>query len=276
MACFAILAVNDVFAAKKSFDGKRLDEVLASQTDDVKARYEFRHPKKTLEFIGIAPGMTVVEVLPGAGWYSQILAPYLGKKGKLVGADYEMDLWPNFEWMNDKFLQERKDWLTTFSEEVESWGHKAGAKGEAYTLETLPKKLKGKADAVLFIRALHNMARFESKGQFLTNSLAEAHRVLKKGGILAVVQHETSDKSANGATGYLEKQFVMDAIAQAGFKFVAESSINANPKDKADGIVWRLPPSYYGMKDDDPKKKEYTAIGESNRMTLKFVKIAKR
>lgn len=274
-ALFVLCVSYSAYAGSKGFDGAKLDSVLASQSDELKARYEHRHPKETLEFIGIAPGMTVVEVFPGGGWYSQILVPYLGKKGKLVGVDYELGLWSNFGWVNDDFLQKRKGWAAQFPEDVKLWGKGDGAKGQAYTFDSIPKKLKRKVDAVLFIRALHNMVHFESKGGFLSNALAESHRVLKKGGVLAIVQHQTSDKAADGAAGYLEKQFVIDTVTKAGFKLVGESSVNENAKDKADGIVWRLPPNFSGVKDDEAKKKEYTAIGESNRMTLKFVKTSK-
>jgi predicted methyltransferase len=86
--------------------------VLDRQAEDVQARYEYRHPKATLEFFGIEPGMTVVEGLPGRGWYTQILLPYLGKEGHLIGANYAMDMWPNFAFANEEFLRTQSTWVT--------------------------------------------------------------------------------------------------------------------------------------------------------------------
>ncbi|WNO08094.1 methyltransferase [Teredinibacter sp. KSP-S5-2] len=274
IAC-AVLTFPFTHATAKGSDLQKLSEVLAAQSDETKTRYEYRHPQETIEFFGIKPGMTVVEALPGGGWYSQILVPYLGEKGRLVGVDYSSELWPHFEWMNEKFLQGRKDWLESFPENAKEWGKGQGAKTEAYTFATLPKKLTKQADAVLFIRALHNLNRFEPKGQFMTQALNESYRMLKKGGVLGVVQHETSDANADGSTGYMEKQALINVIENAGFNLVAESDINQNAKDKADGIVWRLPPTYSGVKDDPKQKEANKAIGESNRMTLKFVKVGK-
>lgn len=274
VAC-ATLAFPFSYVMAKGSDPQKLSEVLAAQSEETKARYEYRHPQETIEFFGIKPGMTVVEALPGGGWYSQILVPYLGEKGRLIGVDYSSELWPHFEWMNEKFLQGRKDWLVNFPENGKEWGKGHGAKTEAYTFATLPEKLTKKADAVLFIRALHNLNRFEPKGQFMTQALNESYRVLKKGGVLGVVQHETIDSNADGSTGYMEKRALIESIEKVGFKLIAESDINQNPKDKADGIVWRLPPTYSGVKDDPKQKEANKAIGESNRMTLKFVKVKK-
>lgn len=180
IAC-AVLTFPFTHATAKGSDLQKLSEVLAAQSDETKTRYEYRHPQETIEFFGIKPGMTVVEALPGGGWYSQILVPYLGEKGRLVGVDYSSELWPHFEWMNEKFLQGRKDWLESFPENAKEWGKGQGAKTEAYTFATLPKKLTKQADAVLFIRALHNLNRFEPKGQFMTQALNESYRMLKKG-----------------------------------------------------------------------------------------------
>ncbi len=259
-------------------DSERLAEVLEMQTEEIKARYQYRHPGETLEFFGIAPGMTVVEVLPGEGWYSGILVPYLGNKGKLIGADYGADMWPNFSFATEVFIQERQKWPAKWVAKAAGWGGENGAAAEAYTLKTLPDTLEGKADAVLFIRALHNLARFEGVGGYLTQALGEAYRVLKPGGIVGVVQHrapdDKSDEWADGSKGYLKPEFVIEKMKMAGFEYLGETDVNANPKDQPgeNDIVWRLPPGLYTSKDNPELQQQYTEIGESNRMTLKFSK----
>lgn len=257
-----------------SHNSDRLDTVLAQQPEENKARYTYRNPKETLNFFNIKPGMTVVEGLPGGGWYSRILAAYLGKDGHLIGVDYPTNIWPVFSWASEEFVTKRKSWAQDWPGEVKGWGIKNSAKVSAYTLDSIPDSLAGSADAMLMIRALHNLNNFESKGKFLTNALQQAHKTLKTGGILGVVQHSTTDKKATGETGYLEKGNLIKSIEAQGFKLVAESDINANPKDnpKAGDIVWRLPPTYFTSKDDEKLKQQYQAIGESNRMTLKFIK----
>ena len=138
--------------------------------------------------------------------------------------------------------------------------------------------MKGKADAVLFIRALHNLSRFEEKGGYLSSALEETYAVLKPGGIVGVVQHQARedrpDSWATGANGYLKKSALIAKMQASGFEFVGESSINENPLDQATegDIVWRLPPVLNGSRDDEAKKAAMLAIGESHRMTLKFRK----
>jgi predicted methyltransferase len=144
----------------------------------------------------------------------------------------------------------------------------------------MPADSAGTADAVLFIRALHNLARFESKGDYMTKAIQAAYKVLKPGGIVGVVQHEARndrpDDWANGDNGYLKKRAVIAAMQAAGFEFIDESDVNANEKDQADvgDFVWRLPPSLNGAGEDEELKAKMEAIGESNRMTLKFRKPA--
>jgi predicted methyltransferase len=144
----------------------------------------------------------------------------------------------------------------------------------------MPAEMAGTADVVFFARVLHNLARFQDEGisDYLDVALDDAFNALKPGGIFAVVQHQARDDMpdnwANGANGYLKKQFVIDQVEAAGFEFVAESDVNANPADKptTDDFVWRLPPTYATSRDNDELKAKYTATGESNRMTLKFRK----
>jgi predicted methyltransferase len=256
----------------------RLSAVLDRQAEDVQARYEYRHPKATLEFFGIEPGMTVVEGLPGRGWYTQILLPYLGKEGHLIGANYAMDMWPNFAFANEEFLRTQSTWVTDWPVGAEDWRDDDSATVAAFNFGAMPESVAGTADVVFLARVLHNLANFEEEGGFLTAALADCFAALKPGGTLGVVQHqardEMPDEFADGSPGYLKKSFVIAAAEQAGFEFVAESDINVNPNDQpgAEDVVWRLPPSFGTSQDNPELQAEMRAIGESNRMTLKFRK----
>ncbi len=255
-----------------------LAAVLAEQPDTVKARFEYRHPQQTLEFFGIAPGMTVVEALPGGGWYSKILLPYVGPKGRLIGADYAPDMWPLFGFFGEDWLKKKETWPADFTAEATEWGGENGAPVSAFAFGSLPEDMKGTADAVLFIRALHNLARFDSEGGYLAAALKDTFDVLRPGGIVGVVQHEARpempDEWAGGQNGYLKQSFVIARMKEAGFKLLANNDINENPKDQptTDDIVWRLPPSLMTSKDDPELKTRMEQIGESNRMTLLFSK----
>lgn len=258
-----------------------LDAALSSQSEEAKARYGARHPKETIEFFGIEPGMKIAEALPGGGWYTKILLPYLGKEGQLVGIDYSIEMWPNFGgFATEEFMEKKKTWASTWTAEATQWAGEKGASVSAATFSTMPEEMSNSLDAVLFVRALHNLSRFEGKGGYMTSAIAETFRVLKPGGIVGVVQHEARadrpDEWANGSNGYLKKAAVISAMESAGFEFVADSDINANDRDQAveGDFVWRLPPSLNGAKDDEELKAKRMAIGESHRMTLKFVKPA--
>ena len=98
-----------------------LAAVLDAQPDEVKARYQYRNPEETLEFFGVEPGMTVVEALPGGGWYSKVLLPYLGDSGTLIGADYPLELWPNFSFMSEEALEAKKTWVADWTAQAETW-----------------------------------------------------------------------------------------------------------------------------------------------------------
>ena len=258
-------------------DKEKLVAVTQSLPAEHQARYVARHPVETLSFFGIKPGDTVIEALPGEGWYSKILFPYLGDEGRLIGVDYSFDMWPKFGgWGTDpKFLAERKAWPTKWAEDGKTWGGEDGAKADAYTFSTLPADLTEKVDAVLFIRAMHNLYRFDADGGYLKQALAETHRVLKPKGIVGIVQHamaeDKPDAWADGSRGYLKRSAIIAAMTEAGFEFVGESDINKNPKDdpQAGDNVWRLPPSLSGT---DAQKAQNSKIGESNRVTLVFRK----
>lgn len=260
-------------------DTDALQAALDAQDDAAKARYDSRNPGETLAFFGIEPGMTVAEALPGGGWYSKILLPYLGPEGKLVGAHYPDDMWPRFgfgdEWAGTR-VEASNTWTTTAAE----WGVENGAKLADYKLTEMPEEMAGKLDAVLFIRALHNLNRFNADAGYMDATLAETFKALKPGGIVGVVQHNApeanSDEWANGSNGYLKKAAVIAMFESAGFELVDSSDVNANPKDvpTEEDFVWRLPPTTAGTEEGTPERAAMEAIGESNRMTLKFIKPA--
>nr|WHW29602.1 putative class I SAM-dependent methyltransferase [uncultured bacterium] len=256
-----------------------LSTVLDSQDADAKARYQYRHPQQTLEFFGIEPGMKIGEALPGGGWYTKILLPYLGANGQLIGIDYAYDMWPNFGgFANEEFMVKKKTWPASWTETAEAWRGEHGATVSAATFATIPKDSAGTLDAILFIRAMHNLARFEDKGQYLTEAIKASYDALKAGGIVGIVQHEARadrpDSWADGSNGYLKKSFLISAMQAAGFEYKGDSDINANPRDQAGegDFVWRLPPSLSGVGEDEALKAKMLEIGESNRMTLKFRK----
>ncbi|GGX69574.1 methyltransferase [Litorimonas cladophorae] len=259
-------------------DTAKLAKVLAVQPEKTQARYVARHPAETLEFFGIAPGMAIGEALPGGGWYTKILVPYLGSEGKLVGIDYALEMYPEFSFANEAFMETKRNWPVEFVEKSAEWAPEDGAEISATTFGDTSGAMDGQLDAVLFVRAMHNLSRFEDAGQYMTNALAMTHDVLKPGGIVGVVQHRApasaTDEWADGSAGYLKEANVIAAFKAAGFEFVKSSEINANPNDQpvGDDIVWRLPPSMNGVGDNEALKAERLAIGESDRMTLLFRK----
>jgi predicted methyltransferase len=265
-------------AADAESPSDSLEAVLAAQPEDVQARYEQRHPQQTLEFFGIEPGMTVVELLPGEGWYSRILVPYLGADGQLIGANYAHDMWPKFGFFEQSFIDSMETWVQDWPQQAAEWQGDDGADLAAFDLGSLPPDMKGTADAVLAVRALHNLARFEGDGEYLTAALRDVYDLLKPGGIVGVVQHkardEMPDEWADGNAGYLKEQFVIDRMTAAGFEFVDSSDINENPADQptTDDIVWRLPPSLMTSAEDAELRAQLEQVGESNRMTLLFRK----
>ena len=258
--------------------GMSLQAVLEAQPDANQLRYRYRHPQETLEFFGIQPGMTVVEVLPGRGWYTKILIPYLGPKGHVIGADYAQSMFPLFGFFDDDFIKAKETWAKTWTADAITWYGPAGAEVSAFALGSMPANWKGNADAVLLVRALHNLARFENDGGYLTQALRDVYDALKPGGIVGVVQHwapaDSSDEWADGSNGYLKKEFVINTMKAAGFEFVAEAGFNHNHNDKPteSDIVWRLPPSLVTSREDPELREQMEAIGESHRMTLKFRK----
>jgi len=222
----------------------------------------YRHPLETLEFFGLKPGMTVLEYGPGDGWYTEVLAPVLASKGKLIvtGAD------PNGppESRGTFYGQRLKRFLDNAPEVY--------GKVESVVVTGPAPKLgiDGKLDMIIIARGLHGMAR----DKVLTGFLPEVFNALKPGGIVGIEQHRAkadADPNESAKKGYLPEAWVIQQFEAAGFKLEAKSEINANPKDTKDYPegVWTLPPTFE-LKDKDRAK--YAEIGESDRMTLRFVK----
>ncbi|MCF6329369.1 MAG: hypothetical protein L3J02_06180 [Henriciella sp.] len=258
-----------------------LQSVLDAQSDEAKARYGARNPAETLAFFGIEPGMTVVEALPGGGWYSKILMSYLGPEGTLVGAQYPGDIWRKLRPdATEEVIAGRKEAAMNWPETVAEWGISNGPTIKNYHLTKLDESKAGLADAVLYIRALHNLNRADEDHATFKAAISESYGLLKPGGVAGVVQHRApeanSDEWAVGSAGYLKQSYIIDAFEAAGFVLEEASEINANALDKPseDDIVWRLPPARYGTDEDTPERAAIDAIGESDRMTLKFRKPA--
>ena len=253
--------------------GDALDAVLAhARRDADRIRDEFRHPGETLRFFEVEPNHTVVEALPGGGWYSRILVPYTHDEGRYLAINYPMAVFEQIfgDRLNDDLRARLEGWEESFPIQTAEWG---GFANGAFRFGAAPEEFAGQADRVLYIRALHNMARTGN----LDMAVNDAFTLLKPGGMVGVVQHrapvDETDERADGNRGYLRQADVIDAFEAAGFELVAASDINANPFDTADYEVgvWALPPSNRGDADEEDIP-PLQSIGESDRMTLKFRK----
>lgn len=232
-----------------------------TRTAENKARDKFRHPIETLLFFGIRPDMTVVEVYPGGGWYTEILGPFLNENGQYYAAGFDRE-------SDSEYVKKA---LKKLDKMLASHANYSNAKT---TELALPKKVviapPASADMVLTFRNTHSLMR---RGHVEAGFKA-FYDALKPGGILGLVQHRGDGKGTQdpkAGKGYVNEAYVIALAEKAGFKLVAKSDINANPNDTKDyaGGVWTLPPS---LGSDDENKDRFTAIGESDRMTLKFVK----
>lgn len=255
----------------------KLNSVVDARDDKVKTRDGWRKPAETLEFFRVEPGMTVVEALPGGGWYTEIIANYLGSDSTLYGLHYNDDMWAKFGFFNEEAIKQRIQDTARFPEIVASKTDN-GIKAKGFTFDGVPKSINGTVDRVLLIRAFHNLNRFEDNGGYRSQALKAMHDMLKPGGMVGIVQHKVADSSddagAQGQRGYLKQSAVIKMFQDAGFKLVAKSDMHANPKDipGPKDIVWRLPPTLLGARDKPELAKAMNAIGESNRMTLLFQK----
>lgn len=220
-------------------------------------RDRYRHPLETLTFFGVRSDATVVEVWPGRGWYTEILAPYLKTRGNYIAA------------ASPKGLSGVSALMTT-SPQV--YGTLRTAMLPATASDA--KVEDGSADFVLTFRNVHNWLMGEQP--IADEMFRQMFAMLKPGGVLGIEEHrlpETADAALEKTSGYVKVSTVRRLAEAAGFQFVASSEINANPKDSANwpGGVWTLPPT---LKEKDKDRDKYLAIGESDRMTLKFMKPA--
>lgn len=278
---FAVAAVLSLTSCSSQYQTKSyvddIKAVVEARTPEQQARDIYRHPVQTLALFQVEPGMTVAEALPGGGWYTNILANYLGPEGKLYGINYADHMWGRFGFFDQAAIDNFKSRTAAFSSMVDDFTDN-GIETRGFTFDTMPRELEGTVDRVLAIRALHNLNRFEAGAGTMTQALQVMHRLLKDDGMVGVVQHRlpesASDEAADGSRGYLKESTVIRAFENAGFSLVSKSEINANPNDNPGpgDIVWRLPPNFNGVGDDEAKKAEMQAIGESDRMTLLFKK----
>ncbi|MCZ6830512.1 MAG: methyltransferase [Gammaproteobacteria bacterium] len=227
-----------------------------------KQRDEYRHPRQTLEFLGLREDMTVVEISPGGGWYTEILAPLLKDKGTLYAAHYALNP-PHPYYRNSlgKFLQK-------LAGEGKLYGSVVVTQLQPpLAVEAAPA---GSADMVLTFRNVHNWVKAGTAGAVLE----AAYVSLKPGGVLGIIEHRARPGTSLAAmkeSGYVTEALTIELAEAAGFKLSGRSELNANPNDSTDHPkgVWTLPPS---LRLGEEKRDHYLGIGESDRMTLKFVK----
>ncbi|GAB5457723.1 MAG: hypothetical protein Hens3KO_07530 [Henriciella sp.] len=260
-------------------NAEKLWDILDDQPDEVKARYDARHPYETLTFFGIEPGMNVMEALPGGGWYSKLLMPYIGAEATFTGGQYPDEIWPIiFPDADAERLAGFASRGAAWAETAQGWGVENAPEINSYFMTKADAETSDLFDAALFIRALHNLNRSEAEYGLMAATIAETYRLMKPGGIVGVVQHrageDTPDDWAGGPNGYLKQSYVVEVFENAGFVLEAESDINANPADTAGegDMVWRLPPSLMTTQEGTPEQAAMIEIGESDRMTLRFRK----
>ena len=243
--------------------GARLKSIISGdhRTPKYAARDRYRNPFETLTFFGLRPDMRVVEIWPGGGWYTEIIAPFLKGNGKYYAAHRNRDT------TNARILAGIKRYDTKLKARPDQYG-------EVVVTELSRKKTDiappGSADMVLTFRNVHNWMKFG----FDATIFKAMYKALKPGGILGIVEHRADPDEfpdPQALSGYVQEAQVKALAEAAGFEYVAKSEINANPKDTRDHPkgVWTLPPSLR-LKDTDREK--YLAIGESDRMTMKFMK----
>ncbi len=234
------------------------------RSDKNKARNKYRHPIGTLAFFGLKPEMSVLEIAPGGGWYTEVLAPAMRDTGTYIAGSYDIEVegQPKYRYRQHKAL------LGQIKDQPELYG-----KIEVATYSPPQSRNLWQAnsvDMVLTFRSSHGWVR----DGLINDVYADFFKVIKPGGTLGVVQHrapEGGDAVAWAKKGYVPESRVIEAAIKAGFELDAKSEINANPKDLKDHDegVWRLPPTL-GLGEKD--KEKYLEIGESDRMTLRFRK----
>ncbi|WP_394695924.1 class I SAM-dependent methyltransferase [Pseudoxanthomonas japonensis] len=246
-------------------DAAALDAVLKGDWRNAEntARDVYRHPQETLAFFGVKPTQTVVEITPGGGWYAEVLGPYLKKSGHYVAAVVDP---ASASEKSRGYYQRSVDGLQKKFTDGPAQFDKA--KMVKYDPAKPVFGAADSADVVLTFRNVHNWrSANQAEGMF-----KGFFAVLKPGGVLGVVEHRANqDVAADDKTGYVGEAQVIAMAEAAGFRLDGKSEINANPKDTKDhpNGVWTLPPSNNHPEADRAK---YQAIGESDRMTLRFVK----
>jgi predicted methyltransferase len=261
-----LLVAGCAMPSTRQATAQALDNILADphRPEAERARDRYRHPKATLLFFGIRPEMTVLEVWPEPGWYTDIIAPLLRDRGKYYGAVMQPD--PSSQYVSAR---------------LEAYRNKLASNPTLYgnaSIVTFPTNggdvvPPGSVDMVVTFRNMHNwMARGTAAQVFAT-----IFKALKPGGVLGVTDHRGNPgvpQDPKAKSGYVSEEYAIQFIEAQGFKLAGSSEVNANPKDTKDYEqgVWTLPPTYR-LRDKDREK--YAAIGESDRFTLKFVKPAK-
>lgn len=228
-----------------------------------RTRDQARHPLQTLNFFGVTPNATVIEIWPGSGWYTEILAPYLKQGGgQFTAAGFSLTT--GAQWRQN--LQQRyQDRLATQPAYYDQVAFIPFGPPDDWSLGE-----SNSTDFVLTFRNVHNWV----KGEFSKEMFAAIYQVLKPGGILGITDHRAkpdTDLATMKQSGYMTEALVIKLATQAGFKLVAKSEINANAKDTKnyEKGVWTLPPM---LRLGDKDRAKYLHIGESDRMTLKFKK----
>ena len=265
-------SANTTPAASSAAPGRALTlEAVAAgswRSAEDRARDRWRHPVESLRFWRVRPGATVVEFWPGAGWYTDIIAPFLHATG---GAFYAADVQPD--------SPAAREVSAAYRRKLEADPGLYGAvRFTSFGLTSGPVAPAGSADVVLFLRNLHDWMA----GGIAEKAFRDARRALKPGGILGVEAHRAASGGVQdvlAANGYVQEAYVKQMAQEAGFAFDGASEINANPKDTRDHPfgVWTLPPTRRSAprgKPADPRfdHAKYDAIGESDRMTLRFAK----
>nr|WP_217650231.1 methyltransferase [Hydrocarboniphaga daqingensis] len=251
-------------AAPETLPTITLEQAIAAPYRDAnRARDLDRHPLETLEFFGVENDMTVIEIWPGGGWYTEILAPFLRARGLYIAAHFADS--PNQPAYQKRTLDQYKKALAATPQLFDRV--RLTAIGAPNAWQPAPPD---SADMVLTFRNVHNWLADGTEREMF----AAFFRVLKKGGVLGVVEHRNYDDVSREEmirSGYMSQDYVVQLAVEAGFTWVAWEEINANPRDTRDhpGGVWTLPPT---LRLGDVDRAKYLAIGESDRMTLKFVK----
>lgn len=254
--------IGAAYLACATGSGRLTDAIEGDhRSAESKARDVYRHPRETLAFFGIEPDMTVLEIYPGGGWYSEILGPYLKDEGRLITALYDGNPATQEDWMSDYNAR----YVANFVDKPEVYGSIQVVDMAFPTPQ--PIAPPATVDLILDSRNAHNWIQWGGDA-----TVEYFFRALKSGGTLGVIDHRLDDDMPYDAeNGYVHENQLVKLIEKHGFELVSSSPLNRNPKDTKDHPegVWTLPPSLALGADQSGK---YLEIGESDRMTLKFVK----